>query len=107
MKGMLEVRELAAYHPYILRHSFATECSHAGVKSEVREYFLGHVSGIQWVYQHGEQLHPEDLAEEYRKVEPYVSLDFNEITARQSQEERDRQLLTLRIRKSGGLSRGS
>ena len=66
-----------AWHVYALRHSFSTECSHAEVKPEVREFWMGHVSAIAWVYQHPE-LHEEDFVQEYQKVEPYVSLSQSE-----------------------------
>ncbi|MGP8125016.1 MAG: hypothetical protein ACLQEQ_04000 [Nitrososphaerales archaeon] len=56
-----------------LRHSFSTECAHADVNREVREFWIGHVSAISWVYQHPE-LHEEDFVNEYLKVEPYLSL---------------------------------
>ncbi len=63
---------------HVLRHSFSTECSHAEVKPEVREFWMGHVSAISWVYQHPE-LHEEDFVREYKKVEPYVSLNQSEV----------------------------
>jgi integrase len=65
------------WHIYQLRHSFSTECSHAEVKAEVREFWMGHISAISWVYQHPE-LHEQDFVDEYRKVEPYVSLSQSE-----------------------------
>ncbi len=66
-----------SWHTHALRHSFSTECAHAEVKPEVREYWMGHLQGISWVYQHPE-LHEEDLVREYRKVEPFVSLSQTE-----------------------------
>jgi integrase len=68
----------ASWHVYALRHSFSTECAHAEVKPEVREFWMGHVHGISWVYQHPD-LHEEDFVREYRKVEPYVSLNQSEV----------------------------
>ena len=47
---------------------------------EVREFWMGHVSAISWVYQHPE-LHEEDFVHEYSKVEPYLSLNPSEIIA--------------------------
>ena len=66
------------WHIYALRHSFSTECAHAEVNREVREFWLGHVSAISWVYQHPE-LHEEDFVREYLKVEAYLSLNPSEI----------------------------
>ena len=79
-RGLLKNPDLTSWHPHALRHSFSTECSHAGVKPEVREFLMGHISGIAWVYQHPE-LHERDLVEEYSKVEPYVSLNPSVIVA--------------------------
>ena len=98
-EGLLRNPDMASWHPHALRHSFSTECSHAGVKPEVREFFLGHVSGISWVYLHPE-IHEADILEEYRKVEPYVSLDYTEAALRGEYDEREegvlRELLDLR-----------
>jgi integrase len=74
-QGLIENGSVESWHTHFLRHSFETEASHAGVKAEFRDYFLGHVSGIQWLYNHRDELHPEDLAREYAKIEPFVSLD--------------------------------
>ena len=67
-------------HIYALRRSFSTECAHGVVDREVREFWMGHVSAISWVYQHPE-LHEDDFVEEYGKVEPYLSLNPSEIVA--------------------------
>lgn len=53
---------------YALRHSFSTECAHAGVRREIREFWMGHISGIAFVYQHGDELHEEDFIQEYAKA---------------------------------------
>jgi integrase len=90
--GLLKNPDLASWHPHALRHSFSTECSHAGVKPEVREFFMGHVSGIAWVYQHPE-LHEADILAEYRKVEPYVSLDYTEAALRGEYDEREANII--------------
>jgi integrase len=70
--------ESDSWHIYALRHSFSTECAHAEVNREVREFWMGHVSAISWVYQHPE-LHEEDFVREYSKVEPYLSLNPSEV----------------------------
>lgn len=45
---------------------------------EVREFWMGNVSAIAWVYQHPE-LHEEDFVREYRKVELHLGLSQSEI----------------------------
>jgi integrase len=77
-QGLISNGESDSWHVYALRHSFSTECSHAEVNREVREFWLGHVSAISWVYQHPE-LHEEDFFREYLKVEPYLSLNPSEV----------------------------
>jgi len=88
-ENLLENSEPKAWTPHKLRHSFETEASHAGVKAEVRDYFLGHIGGVQWVYNHRDEIHPEDLEKEYRKIEPYVSLNETETTLRDQYEGRE------------------
>jgi integrase len=90
--GMLKNPDLRSWHPHALRHSFETEASHAGVKAEVRDFFLGHVSGIMWTYNHRDELHPEDLVREYEKIEPLVSLTPDEQTVRTEFQEREKTL---------------
>ncbi len=63
-QGLVKNGDSDAWHVYVLRHSFSTECSHAEVKPEVREFWMGHVSAISWVYQHPE-LHEDDFVREY------------------------------------------
>ena len=77
-EGLVTQGDPDSWHIYALRHSFSTECAHAGVDREVREFWMGHVSAISWVYQHPE-LHEEDFIREYEKVEPYLSLNPSEI----------------------------
>jgi hypothetical protein len=55
---------------------------------------MGHLSGISWVYQHPE-LHRDDMIAEYRKVEPYLSLDYNEAVAREEKEETGKEMLKI------------
>ena len=111
-QGLIENGDPTSWHSHYLRHSFSTECSHAGVKPEVREYWMEHLSGISWVYQHPE-LHRQDLVEEYRKVEPFVSLDYSETTMREEFDEERKSWITeiasLRMevaRFAGSSSRG-
>lgn len=84
--GLLENGNPSSWHTHALRHSFETEASHAGVKAEVRDFFLGHLAGVQWVYNHRDELHPQDLKREYLRIEPYVSLDETETTLRDQYE---------------------
>ena len=92
-QGLVKNGEVLSWHTHALRHSFSTECSHAGIKPEVREYFMGHISGVSWVYQHPE-LHEEDLVKEYLRVEPFVSLNESEVTLKDRFESREKQLLS-------------
>jgi integrase len=85
-EGLIENGNPRSWHSHSLRHSFSTECSHANVKPEVREYWMGHISGVAYVYQHPE-LHEEDMVREYRKVEPFLSLNQTETTLRGEFEE--------------------
>ncbi|MDG7016522.1 MAG: hypothetical protein JRN11_07880 [Nitrososphaerota archaeon] len=69
-----------SWHACAPRHSFSTERAHAEVNREVREFWMGHVSAISWVYRRPE-LHEEDFVQEYSKVEPCLSLNPSEILA--------------------------
>lgn len=64
-QGLIDQYPPESWHTHALRHSFETEASHAGVKAEIRDFFLGHVTGIQWTYNYRDELHPEDLVQEY------------------------------------------
>lgn len=46
---------------------------HAGVQSELVEFFMGHTKGNRWVYDDSNEVHREDLVEAYLKMEPHVS----------------------------------
>ena len=78
-QGLVAQGDPDSLHVYALRHS-STECAHAEVNREVREFWMGHFSAISWVYQHPE-LHEEDFIQEYSKVEPYLSLNPSEVLA--------------------------
>lgn len=99
--GLLKNPRIDSWHPHALRHSFETEAAHAGVKAEVRDFFLGHLKGIQWVYNHRDELHPEDLVLEYQKVEPFVSLDYTEASLKSRYQDREKEVLSeyLRLRR--------
>ncbi|MDG7007110.1 MAG: hypothetical protein JRN06_02560 [Nitrososphaerota archaeon] len=91
--GLLKNPDLRSWHPHALRHSFSTECKHAKVDNEMREYFEGHVSGVKFVYQHPE-LHEEDFVKEYRKVEPFVSINPDRAAIEGEFAEREKSLLS-------------
>jgi len=99
-QGLLKNSDISSWHPHMLRHSFSTECSHAGVKPEVREFLMGHITGIAWVYQHPD-LHESDVLTEWKKVQPYVSLDYTEAALRDEYGDRERAMLSeyLQLRK--------
>lgn len=91
--GELKNPDMGSWHTHYLRHSFKTEAEHAEAKSGIIEYFMGHKGGIKWVYDHRDEIHPEDYEKEYRKIEPHVSLHPNEATIRESYAEREQSLL--------------
>jgi integrase len=94
-QGLISNGDPRSWHSHALRHCFRTEAAHAGVKPEISEFLLGHLGGIAYVYNHSDQLHPEDLVKEYLKIEPFVSLDFTETTARQEYEGTNKQMLQI------------
>ncbi|MDG6990624.1 MAG: hypothetical protein JRM99_04300 [Nitrososphaerota archaeon] len=91
--GLLKNPDLRSWHPHALRHSFSTECKHAKVDNEIREYFEGHVSGVKFVYQHPE-LHEQDFVKEYRKIEPFVSISPDRAAIEGEYAEREKSLLS-------------
>ena len=42
--GLLKNLDLRSWHPHSLIHSFSTECKHAKVGNEIREYFEWQIS---------------------------------------------------------------
>ncbi len=78
-EGLISSGDRASWHIYALRHSFKTEPEHAGMKSGVVEFLMGHNKGIAWTYDNRDQLHPADFEEEYARVEPFLSLSPSEI----------------------------
>ena len=93
-QGLLENRDPASWHSHMLRHSFKTEAEHAGVKSAIVEYFMGHEGGIEQVYDDRDQLHPEDFEKAYLTIEPRVSLDYTEAVMSERFEEERRTWIT-------------
>ncbi len=78
-EGLISNGDPDCWHIYALRHSFKTEAEHAGVKSGVVEFLMGHNKGISWTYDNRDQLHPADFEQEYAKLEPYLSLNPSEV----------------------------
>jgi len=66
------------FHPHALRRLFKAECAHAGGHPMISEFWMGHDKGVEYMYNHQHELHPEDFAEAYRKVEPYLSISTPE-----------------------------
>ena len=92
-QGLICSKDARSWHSHALRHSFRTEASHAGLEPGMAEYFLGHTEGIRFIYDHTADLHPEDFAKEYKRVEPFVSLDEKETTVREKYDQRERLVL--------------
>jgi hypothetical protein len=84
--GKVKNSNPSSWHSHPLRSSFETEGSHAGVPKQVRGYFEGHLADIMWVYNHRDEIYPEDLVREYQKIEPFVSLDPDEVAIRKKVE---------------------
>jgi integrase len=79
----------ASCHSHALRHSFKGEAEHAGIKSGMVEFFMGHTTGLNWVYDNRDEVHQEDFLEAYRKLEPHISLDYTQsVLTEQFEEER-------------------
>jgi integrase len=91
-RGLISNGHPASWHTHYLRHSFKTEGEHAKVQSGLIEYFMGHLEGISWVYDNRDQVHEQDFSEAYTRLEPYVSLDFNEATAKEEMKNREKLL---------------
>lgn len=92
-QGLIKNGNPRSWHSHSLRHNFRSEAAHAGIKSEIAEFLMGHIGGIVYVYNHRDELHPDDLVKEYLKVEPFVSLDYTETALRQEYESREETLL--------------
>lgn len=90
-QGLLRNPNAASWSPHKLRHSFRTEGLHAGVKSEIMEYFSGRTEGIKWIYTHTDEIHPEDLLVAYKKMEPVVSLHPDRTVAAEEFSSRERE----------------
>lgn len=57
-QGLVSNGNPASWHSHALRHSFETESAHAKVKAEIRNFFEGHIAGIQFIYNHTDEIHP-------------------------------------------------
>ena len=67
-EGLISNGERDCWHVYALRHSFKTEAEHAGMKSGIVEFLMGHNKGIAWTYDNKDQLHPSDLSRSTRRL---------------------------------------
>ncbi len=77
-QGLVENDSAGSWHSHMLRHSFKTESEHAGIKSGIAEFWMGHSGGIAQVYDNRDEVHEQDFIEAYKKLEPHVSLDCTE-----------------------------
>ncbi len=93
LKAELKNSDLSSWHTHSFRKSFKTEAQHSGAKTGIVEFFLGHTSGLEWVYNHADEVHEEDFASEYKKLEPYVSLEPSVITIREEYTNREEKLM--------------
>jgi integrase len=93
-QGEVENADMRSWHTHMLRHSFKSEAEHAKVPSGIVEYMMGHNGGIGWVYDNRDQVHPEDFVNAYRKLEPFVSLDYSEIAMRDEFDEERKSWIT-------------
>jgi integrase len=80
--GLVEHVDLSSWHPHNFRKSFRTEAAHAGVAMDTVEFWMGHDRGVIAIYNRSDEVHEEDFRTEYRKLEPFVSLDCTETTIR-------------------------
>lgn len=91
-QGLIRNGDPKSWHTHALRHSFETEGSHGGARKEVLGYLEGHLRDIMWVYNHRDDVHPEDLDREYlEKIEPFVSLDPSAAEVRRELEQEFRE----------------
>jgi integrase len=96
-KGMVKNWNPSSWHSHMLRHSFKTEGEHAKVDSSFIEYMMGHEQGIAKVYDNRSEIYEGDLVEAYKKMEPALSLDYNEAVASRQGEETSKEMLKLII----------
>ncbi len=96
-QGLIENGNRSSWHSHALRHSFKTEGEYSRVKSALIEFFQGHSGGIEWVYDNRDETHEEDFIEAYKKLEPFVSLDYTE-TALKAEFEEERKSWINEIR---------
>jgi integrase len=96
-KGMVKNGNPSSWHSHMLRHSFKTEGEHAKVDSSFIEYMMGHEQGIAAVYDNRSEVYEADFVEAYKKMEPALSLDYNEAVASRQSEETGKEMLKLII----------
>jgi integrase len=91
---LIKVLDPKSWHPHNFRKSFRTEAAHAGVPSDTVEFFMGHDRGVIAIYNRSDEVHEEDFLTEYRKMEPFVSLDYTESALRDEYETREQTYLS-------------
>jgi len=96
-KKMIKNGNRSSWHSHMLRHSFKTEGEHAKVDSSFIEYMMGHEQGIQQVYDNRSEVYEGDFVEAYKRMEPALSLDYNEAVANRQSEETNKEMLKLII----------
>jgi integrase len=94
-QGMIENVSPGSWHSHMLRHSFKTEGEHAGLRSGMIEFMMGHSGGIAQVYDNRDEVHTGDFVEAYKKAEPHLSLDYTETTLREEYEGTNKQMLQI------------
>lgn len=93
-QGLVKNGQPRAWHSHALRHSFETQASHARVSNEIRNFFEGHSNGITAIYNHRAEIFESDLASEYLKIEPLVSLNPDRVTLQAEFGSREKQMLS-------------
>jgi site-specific recombinase XerD len=70
-----------SFRPYVLRSYFDTAMESSPIKKSKQQFFMGHKGDIEAVYTTRKFLPPErieELREEYKKVEPFLSTEITE-----------------------------
>lgn len=96
-KKMVKNGNPSSWHSHMLRHSFKTEGEHAKVDSSLIEFMMGHEQGIEAVYDNRSEVYEADFIEAYKRMEPALSLDYNEAVANRRSEETSKEMLKLII----------
>ena len=93
-QGLISVGNPKSWTTHKMRHVFKTEASHSGAERGIVEFFGGHRGGIEWVYDHP-SIHEEDYVKEYLKIEPFISLDYNETIAKDELNKKEKEFQSI------------